>query len=328
MLDPSTGKTNHDQVKITNITQVDHDKSTSDAVVFVTSTCVNVDTGDPADCLPKSDPRMISVTQLNFVADRTTALAFDDPKTPRDPGARLGPGQQVAVPRREEELRRLGRRHARPSPPADYVGETTMDGLKVYQYHQVITGAPIDLGNDIQGIYNLDETYSIDPVTGKIIDQQVHDVRTLKDGGDTALDLTAEYTPETIKSNVDDAKAGAKQLTLITKVLPIVGLVVGLICVALGVFLLRRSRRSPPRPPRRRRATGHAVRLAAAGGLAQPRSAAKIAVPGVSRPRVRDQPPQTRSWPSGHSGSSSADDPEPAPASSATQSPSVRWCST
>ena len=29
-----------------------------------------------------------------------------------------------------------------------------------------------------------------------------------------------------------------------------------------------------------------------------------MAVPGVSRPRVRDQPPQTRSWSSGHSGSS------------------------
>jgi hypothetical protein len=134
------------------------------------------------------------------------------------------------------------------APPAQYAGETTIDGLTVYQYHQVITDAPIDLGNDIQGIYNLDETYSIDPVTGKIIDQQVHDVRTLKDGGDTALDLTAEYTPETIQSNVDDAKAGGKQLTLITKTLPIVGLVVGLICVALGVFLLVRHRRRSSEP--------------------------------------------------------------------------------
>ena len=91
-------------------------------------------------------------------------------------------------------------------------------------------------------------TVSIDPVTGKIIDQQVHDVRTLKDGGDTALDLTAEYTPETIQSNVDDAKAGGKQLTLITKTLPIVGLVVGLICLALGVFLLVRHRRRSSEP--------------------------------------------------------------------------------
>ena len=111
VLDPATGKTNHDPVKITNITQVDDDKSTGDDVVFVTSTCVNVDTGDPADCLPKSDPRMISVTQLNFVADRHDRRGLRRPEDPRHPGARVGPGQQVAVPRREEELRRLGRRH-------------------------------------------------------------------------------------------------------------------------------------------------------------------------------------------------------------------------
>jgi len=234
-LDPATGKTAHDPVKITNITQVDDKKSTSSAVVFVTSTCVNVDTGDPADCLPKS------------VADRTTALAFDDPKILVTPVPVSGLVNKWPF-HAEKKSYDVWDDVTKTSPPADYAGETTMNGLKVYQYHQVITGAPIDLGNDIQGIYNLDETYSIDPVTGKIIDQQVHDVRTLKDGGDTALDLTAEYTPETIQSNVDDAKAGAKQLTLITKVLPLVGLVVGLICVGLGVFLLLRRRSSSSEP--------------------------------------------------------------------------------
>jgi len=243
ILDPTTGKTSTDPVKITNITQIDDKKSTDDVAVFVTSTCVNKDVGNPPDCLPDKDPRMISVTQLNFVADRTTALAFDDPKILETPVPVSGLVNKWPF-HAEKKTYPVWDDVTKTSPPADYAGETTIDGLKVYQYHQVITDAPIDLGNDIQGIYNLDETYSIDPVTGKIIDQQVHDVRTLKDGGDTALDLTAEYTPETIQSNVDDAKAGAKQLTLITKVLPIVGLVLGLICVALGIFLLRRSRRS------------------------------------------------------------------------------------
>jgi Porin PorA len=247
VLDPSTGKTNHDQVKITNITQVDDKKSTDSAVVFVTSTCVNVDTGDPADCLPKSDPRMISVSQLNFVADRTTAVAFDDPRILVTPVPVSGLVNKWPF-HAEKKTYDVWDDVTKTSPPAQYAGETTIDGLKVYQYHQVISNAPIDLGNDIQGIYNLDETYSIDPVTGKIIDQEVHDVRTLKDGGDTALDLTAEYTTDTIQSNVDEAKDGAKQLTLITETLPIVGLVVGLVCVALGVFLLLRNRRRSEEP--------------------------------------------------------------------------------
>ena len=43
--------------------------------------------------------------------------------------------------------------------------------------------------------------------------------------------------------------------------------------------------------------------------------APKIAVPGVSSPRTFDQPPHTRSWPSGHSGSIRSVITNPLPAS-------------
>jgi hypothetical protein len=249
VLDPATGKTSENPVKISNITQVDDKKSTADAVVFVTSTCVNIDTGDPADCLPvppaKKDPRMISVSQLNFVADRTTALAYDDPDILATPVPVSGLVNKWPF-HAEKKSYDVWDDVTKTSSPADYVGETTMDGLTVYQYHQVISDAPIDLGNGIEGIYDLDETYTIDPVTGKIINQELHDVRTVKDSGATALDLTAAYTPETIQSNIDEAKDGGKQLTLITETLPLVGLVVGLICLGIGVLLLVRRRRRGP----------------------------------------------------------------------------------
>ena len=53
-----------------------------------------------------------------------------------------------------------------------------------------------------------------------------------------------------------------------------------------------------------------------------------MAVPGVSSPRTRLQPPQVRSWPGGHSGSTRSSRTKPALASARTQSPRVRWCST
>ena len=243
VLDPTTGKTNHEQVKITNITQVDDQKSDGSVVVFVTSTCVNQDVGNPADCLPKSDPRMISVTKLNFAADRHTAEALDDPKyvvnTPPVEGLvnkwPFHPG---------EHSYDVWDDVSKQATEATFAGTITVQGLKCNQYHQVITDQTIDLGNNIMALYSLDETYTIDAVTGKIINQQVHDVRTLKDGGATALDLRAAYTPDTITSNVDDAKTGGNQLKLFTHILPIVGLVVGLICTALGLFLLLRRRSS------------------------------------------------------------------------------------
>ena len=43
LLDPTTGKTNHVPVRITNITQVDLGLSDDKVVVFVTATCVNKD---------------------------------------------------------------------------------------------------------------------------------------------------------------------------------------------------------------------------------------------------------------------------------------------
>jgi hypothetical protein len=244
-LDPATNKVNHSPVKITNITQIDPKRSDSSVIVFVTSTCVNVDTGNPPDCLPKTDPRMITDSQSNFATDRRTAEAVDNPKyvTTQVPVTGLV-NKWPFNP--QPKTYAVWDDVTQTSPPAEYAGTTTVQGIKVLQYHQVISNAPIDLGNGIKGLYNLDETYTIDARTGKIIDQKLHDVRTLKDGGATALDLTAEYTPQTIADNVKTAKDGAAQLKLIDTTLPLVGLVVGLLCLLVGLGLLLMRRRSSP----------------------------------------------------------------------------------
>jgi hypothetical protein len=246
-LDPKTGKVAHDiPVKITNITQIDPTKSDGDTVVFVTSTCVNVDTGNPPDCLPKSDKRMISDTQSNWAADRRTALAVSDPAVTN---AIPVQGLTNKWPfNAEPKTYPVWDDVSKTAPPAEYVGNVTVQGVNCRQYHQVITKTPINLGHGIKGLYSLDETYTIDQRTGKIIDQKLHDVRTLKDGGDTALDLHAEYTAQTISDNVKTAKDGAAQLKLIETTLPLVGLVVGLICLLVGaaLLLLRRDSGSAP----------------------------------------------------------------------------------
>src|SRR5262245_13408430 len=234
LLDPATGKTSTTPVSIANITQVDGGLSDSDVIVFVTSTCVNKDVDNPPDCLPKSDDRMISDSKLNFAADRHTAEAIDDPKYVTNTPPVEGLVNKWPFHPKQQSYD-VWDDTSKQATPAEFVGTTTVNGLKCNQYHQVITDAPIDLGNDIQGLYSLDETYTIDQVTGKIINQEVHDVRTLKDGGATALDLTAQYTDDTISDNVDFAKSAGRQLTLVTEVLPIAGLVAGLLCLAAGI---------------------------------------------------------------------------------------------
>ena len=78
----------------------------------------------------------------------------------------------------------------------------------------------------------------------------------------------------------------------------------------------------PPQPRLAHRRLGPRPSVSPAG------RATKIAVPGVSSPRARDQPPQTRSFCSGHSGSTRSTSRKSCAASRRTQSPSVRWCST
>ena len=71
--------------------------------------------------------------------------------------------------------------------------------------------------------------------------------------------------------------------------------------------------------------TSHLGRPRSPGG--RPRCVTKIAVPGSRAPRTGPQPPQVRSCPAGHSGSTSRSSTNPAAASSPTWSPSVRWYS-
>jgi hypothetical protein len=243
LLDPATGTTNKVPVKITNITQVDDKLSDSKVVVFVTSTCVNKDVDNPPDCLPKSDSRVISDTKLNFAADRHTAQTIDDSKYVIDNPPVAGLVNKWPFYPKQQAYE-VWDDTSKQATQADFVGTTIVNGLKCNQYHQVITGATIDLGHKIKADYSLDETYTIDAVTGKIINQQIHDVRKLKDGGQTALDLTAQYTQDTINANVDDAKSGGKQLKLITKTLPVVGLVAGVLCLVAGILILLRRRKA------------------------------------------------------------------------------------
>lgn len=205
-LDPATGEVPHFPVKITNITQVDADRSTDDVVVFVTSTCVNQDVDDPPDCLTDEDPRMISVSQSNFATDRHTAEAVNDPRyvVTDPPVTGLVNKWPFNTEKKDYEI---WDDLTASAVPAVYQGTSEIQGVEVYQFDATIADAPIDLGNDIDGIYNLNESWWVDPRTGKIVDQQVHDVRTLADGGDTALDLTARYTADTVKTNVDDTKS-------------------------------------------------------------------------------------------------------------------------
>jgi hypothetical protein len=81
----------------------------------------------------------------------------------------------------------------------------------------------------------------IDQATGAIIDQSEQQQRALT-SGDVALDLDIAFKDETVKQNVDDAKANGSKLALIA-LLPWVAYVLAGLALIGGLILLRSSDR-------------------------------------------------------------------------------------
>jgi hypothetical protein len=72
------------------------------------------------------------------------------------------------------------------------------------------------------------------------------------------LTLKLDYTPSSVKAAADEARSNAGRLDLLTRWIPIIGLVGGLLLVALGFVLVRSRRRTgshAAEPPRSRGVT-------------------------------------------------------------------------
>lgn len=147
----------------------------------------------------------------------------------------------------------------REATPAKYVGEGKVRGMKVYKYEQTI--APVKTGTiDVPGsligsdedtvtadrIYSSVSNYSVDPVTGVILYGQTAQDSYLELDGERVLTTTKAtlgYTDANVKETVDEYKSKAQLLTLIKTTIPVGGLIVGIILLAVGGLLISRNRR-------------------------------------------------------------------------------------
>jgi hypothetical protein len=89
----------------------------------------------------------------------------------------------------------------------------------------------------------------VDPVTGVIVKGSEHQVRMLADGTTTALDTTLTFNQDAINYQAKQAKDGRHKITLLTVVLPVLGLVLGIVFLSAGVLVLARGSGRPAEPP-------------------------------------------------------------------------------
>jgi|1186.fasta_scaffold48787_1 hypothetical protein len=152
------------------------------------------------------------------------------------------------------------------SATAKYVGEEQLDGVTVYRFEQSIPEQVIDhkevpssfAGGSEAGnvtadvVFTNDRTFFVEPTSGMIVKATESPDIVLRgpDGATGVTILSADLAPEdaAVAAKVADAADTRDQITLVRSTLPLVLVVLGVVLVAVGLFLrLGTGRRSPGR---------------------------------------------------------------------------------
>jgi hypothetical protein len=247
-LNPATGQVEEFPVNATSVTKSDTNRSDGKVIAFVTTTCLVIDRGDVPDCVDAKDPqhRLVSASTDTFATDRHTAVAVDDKKylaadaEPHQGLVNKFPFdvQKKTYPYWDGILDS--------TVPAKYDRTERLQGLTTYKFDVDVPSTPAEVLSGVQGLYTQRKSIWVEPRTGSIVKQTQDETRTLPNG-DPLLTLNLEYQPDTVTKAVHDAGDKAGKLRLLTGVLPIVGLVGGLLLVIIGLWLLLGGRRRSAR---------------------------------------------------------------------------------
>jgi len=244
------GKIQETPVLAWSVYHVDTSLSDSKVVSFQNSQCLVKDIGDPPGCVTSDDPqdRLLSATTDNYATDRRTAESVNDPKylpagaIPHAGVINKWPflAEKKTYTYWDDSLQR--------GVQATYAGTDKLDGHEVYVYDVQVPKTRMDVAEGVKGYYTDDKQLYVDRLTGSVVDQVEHQVRTDLEGN-PVIDLHIKFTDAQVQKLIDEARTDDGQLTLIREIVPIVGYVVGIPLFLIGLFLTLRSRRTKPAAP-------------------------------------------------------------------------------
>ena len=232
-------------VRAWSINRADSEASDDDVVVWSTSLCVVRDIDGIDGCVDVEDPqeRLISATAEAFATDRRTGVTVENgdylpAETPQQEGL-----QNKWPFGAEKKTYPVWDDMVRGAVDATFEGTEDFDGLETYHYRAEASATGVEVTSGLQGSYEATTDYYIEPRTGTIIKQVVHQERAA-DGVGPILVMDLAFTDEQVQKNVDETKANVSRLGLITDTVPMVGYVVGGVALAVGVLLILRRRGS------------------------------------------------------------------------------------
>lgn len=252
------GTTTDLQLQATRRVRVDSSASNSDVVVILETLCIVKLIDNPPACVSADDPqkRLVSFTTDRVADDRKSGEAVNDPKYGEFVNSDTSvqhKGLSYKWPFHAEKKSYLFFDAAsQQAPTANYLRTESIDGIDCYVYQAIETNLAVDVAEGVPGTYDDTRTVWVDPVTGTIVKGVEHQVRRLTDGT-TALDTTLTFDQKTIDSQAQKAKDGRSKIDLVTKWLPLAGLIVGLGLLVGAYFVGRTGRRTEGGDTRRDR---------------------------------------------------------------------------
>lgn len=219
--------------------------SSSSVASFENAQCLMKDVGTLTGCVSAKDPqhRLLAATTDNFATDRRTAEPVNDPShLPAGSSHHSGLINKWPFLSGKQDYTSYDG-VTQQAVPATYGGTTKLDNHDVYIYNVEVRQAPADVAEGVPGFYTDSKQIYVDPMTGSIVDQREHQVRTDKKGV-VQLDLHLAFTRGQVGRLVSEAETNGSKLHLIRSVLPLVGYVVGIPVLLLGLFLTVRRRRT------------------------------------------------------------------------------------
>jgi hypothetical protein len=246
LLNSATGQVVDTSLIATRRVRTDSAASDSNVTVIQETLCIVINVGNPPECVDKDDAqhRLVSFTTDRVAADRKNAESVNDPKYQENINGATAKhvGLTYKFPfNAKKQSYPFFDPNSMQSPQANYIDTEKVLGMDLYKYEATITGVSVDVAPGIPGKYDDTRTVWVDPTTGTIVKGIEHQVRTL-DNGSVALDTTLTFDAASQKYQADYAKNGAKKITLLTVVLPIIAVLLGLVALFFGLLLARRAR--------------------------------------------------------------------------------------
>jgi hypothetical protein len=247
LLDAATGEIKDVQLRATRIVRTDSQASDGTNTTVNETLCIVVVDGDTPNCVPSTDPRLLSFTSDRVTANRRSAESVHIAKY----------GENVNG---NASIRHIGMSYKWPidakkttylffSPdlgkayPATYKGTSKIKGLTVYEYESATGPQPYKIQGIFDGTYDDTRTVYVEPRTGAIINGVEHQVQTLTDGT-VALDTTLKFEQSAIDYQANYANGKIDDLRQAQLWGPLIFGILGVAALVGGFLLLRRGERS------------------------------------------------------------------------------------